>query len=98
MFRWSFSQARQVLSAPMWSSSEPLPSADRDRGPGALPAISLPAKWLSALGSHLAQQQSPVGGGGVYAHLAGYACPTGRLCEDPQNKELTSPKQVDSFL
>lgn len=61
MFRWSFSQARQVLSAPMWSSSEPLPSADRDRGPGALPAISLPAKWLSALGSHLAQQRPPRG-------------------------------------
>lgn len=69
MFRWSFSQARQVLSALMWSSSEPLPSADRDRGPGAPPAISLPAKWLSALSSHLAQQPPP--GGAVYAHLTG---------------------------
>lgn len=70
MFHWSFSQARQVLSAPMWSSSEPLPSADRDRGPGALPAISLPAKWLAALGSHLAQQQSPLGGGYMLIWLA----------------------------
>lgn len=65
MFRWSFSQARQVLSAPMWSSSEPLPSADRDRGPGALPAISLLAKWLSVLSSHLGQQQ-PLRVGGRY--------------------------------
>lgn len=96
MFRWSFSQARQVLSAPMWSSSEPLPSADRDRGPGALPAISLPAKWLSALSSHLGQQQ-PLGRG-IYAHLASYACPTGGPREDPQSRELTSPKQADSFL
>lgn len=61
-----------------------------------LPSVSLQNGCL--LSAPTWPSSSPRWGGGVYAHLAGYACPTGRLCEDPQNKELTSPKQVDSFL
>lgn len=45
MFHSGFSGARQALSAILLNSSESLPRADRDGGPGASPAF--PAHMLS---------------------------------------------------